>query len=607
MAREVRIERRGAPGLDAAEKLYVTRDSDGERLIPEPTGEALYDTLTAPLTAAATSVQRIGEQVEAIGAATKDERIATANVRDQAQQVVDAGPQLLLARDQSVEARIISVQSAESVRQQAQNIPTTGELPTHVHAFIDQIGRLVGGWLVDGTLDAEPSERLRQLTNYVQMASVPGYLLGAIDTDYRLLGGITDIGELDLPLTPARRDEVNVVKTLADMGIIFGVLDSENRLIWAVYNDGSVTGGAAAPAAGIDPTALLFDSEPVTFGQSVRIVSQIADPASALTFATRAVGRKGANGEAAPTMDLTTSGFTHPCVEYVPGGWNGYPFWMALTPYFGVVGTDSQYENPHVFCSLDGKTWIEPLGISNPLDFPNAAPDTDYWSDTELRLGDDGYMHLLYRGNGASRGGRNVVHRRSRDGVNWSERTTIYDCDTLPVIGTANAILSPSFVKSGSRWICYDVNQSSATAGNLAIPAQKNQTGQFLFRRDAPSIDAGWGDYSLDQIVDLKNRPWPSSHDPWHVHASKIGNLWLLAINVGPTGGSTGQSLWLAWSTEGWSFRVIETPLFSSATYRSCLCPTGFDADGRLDVLVYRARTDDGSISLHRLKLEITA
>lgn len=62
-AREIRIERRGKAGLDAAEKLYVTRDADGNRLIPEPTGEALFETLTAPLAAAAASTQEIGEQV----------------------------------------------------------------------------------------------------------------------------------------------------------------------------------------------------------------------------------------------------------------------------------------------------------------------------------------------------------------------------------------------------------------------------------------------------------------------------------------------------------------------------------------------------------------
>ena len=63
MAREVRIERRGKAGLDAAEKLYLTRDADGNRLIPEPTGAALEAYLRAPALAAAASTQEIGEQV----------------------------------------------------------------------------------------------------------------------------------------------------------------------------------------------------------------------------------------------------------------------------------------------------------------------------------------------------------------------------------------------------------------------------------------------------------------------------------------------------------------------------------------------------------------
>lgn len=68
MMREVRIDRRGQPGMDAAEKLFVTRGEDGERLLPAPTGAALDAYLRAPADAAAAELLADFAQVQILAA-----------------------------------------------------------------------------------------------------------------------------------------------------------------------------------------------------------------------------------------------------------------------------------------------------------------------------------------------------------------------------------------------------------------------------------------------------------------------------------------------------------------------------------------------------------
>ncbi len=64
---DVRVEQRGAPGLDAAEKLYVTRDPEtGERLLPAPTGEALNAKLEGQVQEAIDQFAADQEQLQAL-------------------------------------------------------------------------------------------------------------------------------------------------------------------------------------------------------------------------------------------------------------------------------------------------------------------------------------------------------------------------------------------------------------------------------------------------------------------------------------------------------------------------------------------------------------
>lgn len=116
-----------------------------------------------------------------------------------------------------------------------------------------------------------------------------------------------------------------------------------------------------------------------------------------------------------PTYD--GSGAAIHCDIYDAGSgstFNGYRYWMAFTPYFD---RNNLYENPSILASVDGDTWEEPAGISNPIS-PN--PGSGFQSDTDIIVADSiMYIFYGYSGDGFLR------YRSSSDGVTWSAETVL--------------------------------------------------------------------------------------------------------------------------------------------------------------------------------------
>ena len=70
-----------------------------------------------------------------------------------------------------------------------------------------------------------------------------------------------------------------------------------------------------------------------------------------------------------PTYDGSGQ-VVHPSVidfinEYGIDAWSGYRYWMVLTPY---PQSQDKFENPSLYASHDGLTWVVPHPITNPLD-----------------------------------------------------------------------------------------------------------------------------------------------------------------------------------------------------------------------------------------------
>ena len=312
-----------------------------------------------------------------------------------------------------------------------------------------------------------------------------------------------------------------------------------------------------------------------------------------------------------PPVPLSTSGYVHPKVLHVPDAWNGYTWWMAITPFYGPLrGMGDGYENPTIFASNDGILWEEPVvnekKVLNPLDRPSSTDK--YNSDTHLALGDDGYLYVFYRTFSDSY--IDIYSMRSSDGVTWSARNTIFSTKSSTKVTSVNFLLSPCFAKTGdSQWSCLDLIRSVEPQNGLFIAPQRNMQNTFLFRRDSHiSLDSGYGEYDENQMLTLSNNPWGDNFDLWHLDYVKTGNLWLYLFCISQKNEWNGTQLWLAYSFDGVNIKTFTTPLESAGTYRSTIVPVSFQ-NGVLTANIYEGNIEgsvDGQIWLYTLKLQIT-
>ncbi len=129
---------------------------------------------------------------------------------------------------------------------------------------------------------------------------------------------------------------------------------------------------------------------------------------------------------AIPTYDGSYQ-LTHPKVLYFPKGWNGYRYWMSMTPY---PYEHDWYENPSIVVSNDGKTWAVPAGLKNPVTgLPPDVKAGGHYSDPHIVMNGN-TMELWYRYNPAMapktkyrrpNNSINIYYRKtSKDGIHWT-------------------------------------------------------------------------------------------------------------------------------------------------------------------------------------------
>jgi hypothetical protein len=155
-----------------------------------------------------------------------------------------------------------------------------------------------------------------------------------------------------------------------------------------------------------------------------------------------------------PTYDGSGQS-THFNVQFSPEGYLGHRYWMVLTPY---PYRDATKENPSVLVSENGLDWSAPAGVANPVS--GVPPDVDkkgHYSDGFLMRGAKGF-ELWFRYNpGREDGSRtdnstSVIYRlRSADGVDWTDRETVFD-------GDGQDYMSPSLLAEGPGYRLWYTN-----------------------------------------------------------------------------------------------------------------------------------------------------
>ena len=206
----------------------------------------------------------------------------------------------------------------------------------------------------------------------------------------------------------------------------------------------------------------------------------------------------------------------HPSVVFVPGGWNGYKYWMAITAY---PGGNDDHEDPNILASHDGITWVVPEGLTNPIADADGTPE--YHSDTDLKMGPNNTMYLFFRWYEGVTGSGTEEHlkfSKSIDGINWTEPQSFYVSNEA-----TRRLLSPSLIFEDNRWTMYAVDMVPSPNPVVRL---KSENADLLSTWSEPEV-CTWG-----TLI--------SGREPWHIYVTKTGGRYYALLNDRMLDGGTG-------------------------------------------------------------------
>lgn len=208
-----------------------------------------------------------------------------------------------------------------------------------------------------------------------------------------------------------------------------------------------------------------------------------------------------------PTSD--GSGQTvHPDVLFFENGYNGWRYWMCVTPYPNTSASD---ENPEIFVSDDGIEWEVPNGVTNPI---APKPTNGHNSDPDLvYIEDTGELWLFYREVLTIGGDReeNIILMKSTDGTDWGTQTTVLSA-TSPS-GEQQKLLSPTVIKDDGVYKMFYVD--FWTDGKGVIYKTESNDGETWSLGDEITLigESDMGKASTGQTL-----------SPWHIDVIKTDN-----------------------------------------------------------------------------------
>lgn len=329
---------------------------------------------------------------------------------------------------------------------------------------------------------------------------------------------------------------------------------------FATTQAGTIVIGANTSAG---PNAWDGDIADVVIGSRAYTDAEIAtlagQPGGRASWSNGAAATNAAAALSIPTYDGSNQP-THPDVIDFGSGtsWNGYRYWMVMTPY---PLANNVYENPSIVASNDGDTWVEPAGITNPLD---PQPSPGFNSDVDLLYNVFGTNELVACYRQTLSAADTYFYRSSTDGITWGAETTI-----LGPVGSDN-LGSTSFVKQGSTWYAWSCILT-------AFPIT-------LWRRSASALTGTWSAATQCTINGL-----PATKDIWHIdvrYDTATNQYHMLACVRDTVWIANDRSLYFLTSSDGltWTMdRLIMEPTSngfdSYFLYRSTLVRTvtGYD------------------------------
>lgn len=263
-----------------------------------------------------------------------------------------------------------------------------------------------------------------------------------------------------------------------------------------------------------------------------------------------------------PTPDGTGQ-LTHSAIVYAPGGWNGFKYWMAATPYFA---SNSQVENPCIYAANDPSTvggangWRVPTGLTNPIE--PTPPSTGLNSDPDLEFGPDGLLYCFWRQyrEGDPVGTKETICvKSSATGAVWSAKTALIVSNERVISPCA-----PSIVYNGEGWEMWAVD----------IVPSPNQAIKYT----APAPLGPWSGPTKVALTTANI----AVDEIWHIDVNKFGDQYHILVNatdrdVPGAGGSlylgSSDDAGLTWAISTTPFLTSRPWAFDSSFYRSSMVP----------------------------------
>ncbi len=255
---------------------------------------------------------------------------------------------------------------------------------------------------------------------------------------------------------------------------------------------------------------------------------------------------------AIPTFDSNVN-TTHPDVIFRSAGWNGYKYWMAHTPYPFEIR-----ENPSIEVSNDGITWIDPPGLTNPLQ--SSSSSSVYYSDVELidRIDAEGRLYLVYRWEDGTT--NKLYYTYSTDGITWAPQVAF-----MTTVEATLLAASPTIVYKDGFWKMWYVD---VVGGANAL--------YDIYYRQATTL------LGLGSAQDYRcHLTYPSGKHHWHFKITwdaALNNYVMLMCYTDATGGNPNNLgiLNFATSMDGinWTQRKNPIGVNKTSTYRSIFVRT---------------------------------
>lgn len=307
-------------------------------------------------------------------------------------------------------------------------------------------------------------------------------------------------------------------------------------------------------------------------------------PARAVVEVEQLRAASAASYQATPTYDGSGES-VHPDVLYFPLGWNGYRYWMAMTPY---PNGDDTVENPSILASHDGNTWVVPAGLTNPI----AAPDfVGYYPDPELTYDPEtGRVYCIWIGRMTEAATPSVLASYSTDGVTWAPKYELFAVE-------ANEVSPSAAIIGGEVWVW---------------TPQKTDAGPHkLWLRKGTTLD-GSGTWAASECT----FPTPDGLGLWHIDVADFGGQFIaVAAFCARNLSGTNARLHAMTSADGATWSVSAQPIIAPTAgawdgdlvYRACIVPRS-DLPGSIGDIWYSARAvSAGTAVWHigRTRLEV--